>query len=82
MGFKRKSDVSTQQEIWAGQGLADDATALWKRITSFKTGIEAIDKVVSLETGKVEGFPLKTIVISRTTDSRGRQQTSENGYGS
>ena len=77
MGFGQKSDVETEQEIWAGQGLADDATALWKRITSFKTGIEAIDKLVAMETGKVKGFPLKTIVISRTTDSRGRKQTTE-----
>ncbi len=77
MGFKQTSTIATEQEIWTGQGLADDATALWKRVTSFKTGIADIDKLVSAETGKVEGLPLKTIVISRTTDHRGRQQTSE-----
>ena len=77
MGFAQVSKVATEQEIWAGQGLDDDATALWSRITSFKTGIADIDKVISAETGKVKGFPLKTIVISRTTDSRGREQTSE-----
>lgn len=77
MGFAQVSKVATEQEIWAGQGLADDATALWQRVTSFKTGIEDIDKLVSAETGKVKGFPLKTIVVSRTTDSRGREQTSE-----
>ncbi|NQU39705.1 MAG: hypothetical protein HQ523_07110 [Lentisphaerae bacterium] len=77
MGFKQKSDVETEQEIWAGQGLEDDAMALWKRVTLFKTGIEDIDKLVAAETGKVQGFPLKTIVISSTTDSRGRKQTTE-----
>jgi hypothetical protein len=77
MGFAQVSKVATEQEIWAGQGLDDDAAALWKRVTSFKTGIEAIDKLVSAETGKVKGFPLKTIVISRTTDSRGREKTRE-----
>ncbi|MBL7076598.1 MAG: hypothetical protein ISS31_03910 [Kiritimatiellae bacterium] len=77
MGFKQKSDVATEQEIWAGQGLADDATALWKRITSFKTGIEDIDKLIADEAGKVKGFPLRTIVKSTTTDQRGRKQTTE-----
>ncbi len=77
MGFKQKSDVATEQEIWAGQGLADDATTLWKRITSFKTGIEDIDKLIADEAGKVKGMPLKTIVKSTTTDQRGRKQTTE-----
>ncbi len=77
MGFKQTSEIVTQQEIWTGQGLADDATVLWKRVISLKTGIEDIDRLLSTETGKVEGFPLKTIVISRTTDHRGRQKTSE-----
>ncbi|MBT7068963.1 MAG: hypothetical protein HN919_21885 [Verrucomicrobia bacterium] len=77
MGFAQKSKIATEQEIWAGQGLADDATALWSRITSFRTGIEDIDKLLAAETGKVKGFPLKTIVVSRTTDSRGREKTSE-----
>jgi len=77
MGFTQKSDVATEQEIWAGQGLADDATALWKRITSFKTGIEDIDKLIADEAGKVKGMPLRTIVKSTTTDQRGRKQTTE-----
>jgi hypothetical protein len=77
MGFKQKSDIATEQEIWAGQGLADDAMMLWKRITSFKTGIEDIDKLIAGEADKVKGFPLKTIVKSTTKDQRGRTQTTE-----
>lgn len=77
MGFKQKSDVETEQEIWAGQKLGDDAFSLWNRITSFKTGLEDVDKLIAAETGKVKGFPLKTVVISRTTDKKGRTQTTE-----
>lgn len=76
MGFAQKSTVATEQEIWAGQGLNDDAIALWRRVTSFKTGIEDIDKLVGMEIGKVKGFPLKTVVASTTTDQRGRKQVT------
>jgi len=77
MGFTQTTRTETDQEIWTAQGLADDVTALWKRVIAMKTGIEDIDRLVATETSKIAGFPLKIRVISRTTDSNGRQQTSQ-----
>ncbi len=77
MGFAQQTKIATEQEIWAAQGLSDDAMALWKRVSSFKTGMEDIDRLIASETGKIKGFPLKTIVTSTTTDPRGRTETME-----
>ncbi|MEM8931197.1 MAG: hypothetical protein AAGE94_08475, partial [Acidobacteriota bacterium] len=40
------------------------------------TGNEDFDRLLTTEMAKVEGFPLKTVTVTTTTDRRGREKTS------
>lgn len=72
LGMGRKNHVSTIQEVWSTDELADPALGVWLRGAS-PTGFAELDKLVSAEMQKIDGFPLKTVAVTTTTGPKGKQ---------
>jgi hypothetical protein len=76
-GFGSSSDTVTDQDVWASKRLVDPGFGAWLRAEPPHTGNAQFDKLIAAEAGKrqVEGFPLKTVSVSTTTQ-KGKQRTS------
>jgi hypothetical protein len=70
MGMKRAYHVDSEQEMWLTTELPDVAFGAWMRSDPPKTGNADIDEMIALQTTGVEGTPVKSITINRTTDTR------------
>ncbi len=75
-GFKQTTSVVSEQELWVTEKIDAAAMALWAKATTFKTGLEDLDKLIAGEMDKVKGFPLKSVTVMETTDQKGRRQSS------
>ena len=75
LGMKRKSTVATDQEMWLTNDYSENGLGAWLR-KDRPTGNDDFDRLLNTEMAKVEGFPLKTVTVTTTTDRRGREQTS------
>lgn len=81
MGMKQQTTVDSVQDIWATSDFDARGFGVWLRPDrNMKTGNEEFDKLINTELGKLEGFPLKTVVVSTTTNKKGKstQQTYTN----
>ncbi len=77
MGMGQESHVESRNELWTTTELPDAGFGAWLRKEPPATGIEGLDDMLSQQVDVVEGFPLKSIVTTTTTDKkRGRSQTS------
>ena len=75
MGMKRSNRVETEQEMWLTDDIDVDAMRAW--IKGFRsTGSKDMDELMDQEMAKVDGFPLKTVTVTVTTDKKGRQNRS------
>jgi len=76
-GFGSSSDTVTDQDVWASKRLVDPGFGAWLRSEPPHTGNAQFDKLIAAESAKrqVEGFPLKTVSVSTTTQ-KGKQRTS------
>jgi hypothetical protein len=74
-GIGRSSDSVVEQDVWASKRLADPGFGVWLRADPPRTGNAEFDKLMAAETEKsrIEGFPLKMVSVSTTTQ-KGRQQ--------
>ncbi len=79
-GRKSVSNVAREDEMWITTALKDPGLNLWTQQRGMKTGNAEIDKLIELETSKFEGFPLRTVSVTRTSDARGRQETATTTY--
>lgn len=75
LGMGQATDVVSEQEIWATTALSDVGLGIWLRSDPPKTGNEQLDKLIAAEAAKVEGFPLKTVTVSTSTQ-KGRSTTT------
>ena len=81
MGMKQQTTVDSVQDIWATSDFDARGFGVWLRPDrNMKTGNEEFDKLINTELGKLKGFPLKTVVVSTTTNKKGKstQQTHTN----
>ncbi len=81
MGMKQQTTVESVQDIWATSDFDARGFGVWLRPDrNMKTGNEEFDKLINNELGKLNGFPLKTVVVSTTTNKKGKstQQTYTN----
>ncbi len=74
-GMANDADIVNEQDIWATEKLQDAALGVWLRSEPPRTGNEQLDKLISSEMGKVQGFPLKTVTVSTTTQKKNNKQT-------
>lgn len=75
LGMANEANVVTEQDIWATDRLQDVGLGVWLRSDPPRTGNEQFDKLIAAEAGKTQGFPLKTVTVSTTTQKKGNKQT-------
>ncbi len=73
-GAKKVSTV-VEEDIWATQQLSDPALKVWLKQDPPSTGDAQVDQMIRAEMSKVQGFPLKRVTVTRTSDALG-QHTS------
>jgi hypothetical protein len=73
-GAKKVSTVM-EEDIWTTGQLTDPALKVWLKQEPPSTGDEQVDKMIHAEMSKVEGFPLKRITVTRTTDANGEHSS-------
>jgi hypothetical protein len=73
-GAKKISTV-TEEDIWTTQQLADPALKVWLKQEPPSTGDEQVDGMIRAEMSKVQGFPLKRVTVTRTSDATGEHST-------
>jgi hypothetical protein len=75
LGMGNEANVVTEQDIWSTDRLQDIALGVWLRSDPPRTGNEQFDKLIAAEAGKTQGFPLKMVTVSTTTQKKGNKQT-------
>jgi hypothetical protein len=75
LGMGNTSDVVTDQDIWTTQRLRDPGLSVWLRSEPPRTGNEQLDKLISAGRGEIQGFPLKTVTVSTSTEQKKGRQT-------
>jgi hypothetical protein len=73
--MKRQSSTETVQDLWTTKAFEDAGLGVWLRTEPPATGLEDLDRLITAEMDKVEGFPLKTVSVATTTGQKGKQQT-------
>jgi hypothetical protein len=73
LGFGRATAVVSQQDLWIADRLSDLGLGIWLRAEPPRTGNANFDKLAAAGRDKVQGFPLKTLTVS--TSSQGDKQT-------
>ncbi len=74
--MKQEQHVSSHEEIWATDSLADPGFAAWLRKKAPRTGNEDLDAMIEAGMKKIDGVVLKQITRSRTVDSKGKKKES------
>lgn len=77
MGMKQASHVVQEQDVWSTAKLDAAGFAVWLKATQFKTGSEDLDKLISAETSKLQGFPLKTEMVQTTRNAKGKEKVTK-----
>ena len=75
-GMGNVTDVVQEQDVWATTKLADPALGVWLRAEPPRTGNAEFDKLLTGEAGKYQGFPLKTVTVSTSTQKKGNKSTT------
>ena len=75
-GMGQANNVVTEQDIWATDKVQDPGLGVWLRSSQPRTGNEQLDRLIATETGKVQGFPLKSVTVSTSTDKKGKATVS------
>lgn len=75
-GMGTVTDVVQEQDVWATTKLGDAALGVWLRAEPPRTGNAEFDKLLTGEAGKYEGFPLKTVTVSTSTQKKGNKSTT------
>ncbi len=75
LGMANESSVVSEQEIWTTDKLTDVGLGVWLRNDPPPTGNEQFDKLLAAEMGKTEGFPLKSVTVTTTTQKKGNKQS-------
>ena len=76
LGMGNESSVVSEEDIWTTESLQDAALSIWLRSDPPKTGNEQLDKLIASGRGKITGFPLKTVVVSTSTNKKNKQTTT------
>ncbi len=76
LGMHRENSVETVQDLWTTDSFGDAGLGVWLRNEPPATGNEQIDKLISSQMSQIQGFPLKTRAVSKTTGQKGKRETT------
>jgi hypothetical protein len=77
MGIKQQNRNDTVMDIWSTDALDARGFGVWLRPDrQMKTGHEGLDEMMAQQFGLMQGFPLKTVMETTTTNKKGKGQTS------
>lgn len=72
LGMGQEAAVVTEQDIWATDKLQDIGLGVWLRSEPPRTGNANFDKLIASQMDMAQGFPLKTVTVSTTTQKKGK----------
>jgi hypothetical protein len=75
-GMKKETRITQTETIWTTDVVDDEAAGFWFQQSAGGTGNEEIDKLIRAGREKVDGFPLKRILVQKTSDAQGRGETT------
>jgi hypothetical protein len=75
-GMGNATDVVSEQDVWATTRLVDPALGVWLRAEPPRTGNAELDKLIAAEAGKFQGFPLKMVTVTTSTQKKGNKTTT------
>lgn len=77
MGMKQEQRVDMTQDMWVTDAFDPRAFAVWLRPDQRMKGfIEGLDELMEAEFSKMQGVPLKSVMVQTSTDKKGRTSTS------
>ena len=74
-GMGNTADVVSDQDIWAATKATDVGLGVWLRAEPPRTGNKDFDKLLASSAAKFQGFPLKVVTVSTSTQQKGNRQT-------
>lgn len=74
-GMGNTANVVSEQDIWATSRLSDTGLGLWLRAEPPRTGNKDFDKLLTGETHRFQGFPMKSVTVSTSTAQKGNKTT-------
>jgi hypothetical protein len=75
-GMSQSNTIVQDEEIWSAPSLLDAGFGIWLRKSPPKTGDDQFDALMRSEMQKMNGFPLKRLTVTTTTDKNGKAQTT------
>jgi hypothetical protein len=75
-GLGNTANVVSDQDVWATTRLTDIGLGVWLRAEPPRTGNAEFDKLLAAQAGKYEGFPLKVVTTSTSTQQKGNKSTT------
>ncbi|HEU5452097.1 MAG TPA: hypothetical protein VFU76_08940 [Terriglobales bacterium] len=74
LGMVKTTTNTVEEDIWASSALSDTALEAWLHKEPAKTGDVQFDSIIAAEMGKVQGFPLKRITVTRSVSPSDHQE--------
>jgi hypothetical protein len=75
LGMGNTANVVSEQDIWATTKATDAGLGVWLRAEPTRTGNKEFDKLLTSSAAKFQGFPLKVVTVSTSTQQKGNKQT-------
>ena len=75
LGMGNTANVVSEQDIWAATKATDAGLGVWLRAEPARTGNKEFDKLLTSSAAKFQGFPLKVVTVSASTQQKGNKQT-------
>ncbi len=75
LGMGNTANVVSEHDIWATTKATDAGLGVWLRAEPAHTGNKEFDKLLTSAAPKFQGFPLKTVIVSTSTQQKGNKQT-------
>lgn len=74
LGMVKSTTNTVEEDIWTSSALTDPALGAWLNKEPAKTGDVQFDTIIAAEMGKVRGFPLKRITMTRSIDPADKKE--------
>jgi Domain of unknown function (DUF4412) len=75
LGISSNSEVDSVEDLWLASKWTDAGLGVWLRADPPRTGNAGFDKLIDASRERGAGFPLKSTIVSTTTQSKGKRQT-------
>ena len=75
-GMGNTSNVVSEQEVWTTTKLGDPGLGVWLRAEPPRTGNSDFDKLIASQAGRTQGYPLKVVTVSTSTNTKRNQSTT------